>query len=157
MNLTEAVKELNAAVNEMAIESLTKAAENVQDALMNLDNTLYQMIGETYNELKALLWMAVENLVDQVIEAVKKYHPEVAGWIYDWLYNNPEKVIAFFVEYGEDMFDFVNEYIEEIAAVMAYLAYNFGVILCFNIRHRLYGYGVITANKHVTYFDNIRH
>ena len=126
MNLTKAVNELVVAVNELAIERLTDAVNKVQEALVNLDNTLYQMIGETYNELKALLWMAVEDLVNQIVETVKKYHPEVAGWIYDWLYNNPEKVIAFFVEYGEDMFDFVNEYIEEIAAVMAYLAYNFG-------------------------------
>lgn len=126
MNLTKAVNELVVAVNELAIERLTDAVNKVQEALVNLDNTLYQMIGETYNELKALLWMAVEDLVNQIVETIKKTYPEVADWIYTWLYENPEKVIAFFVEYGEAMFDFVNEYIEEIAAVMAYLAYNFG-------------------------------
>lgn len=69
---------------------------------------------------------AYDELVEATVAAAKKYAPEVADWIYNWLYNNPDKVIAFFNEYGDDAAAFLNEYSEEILAVLGYLVVTYG-------------------------------
>ena len=72
--------------------------------------------------LKEKLAEAYDALVEAVIEAL----PGVDAWLYDWLYNNPDKVIAFFAEYGDDALKILDEYKEAIVAVIGYLVVNYG-------------------------------
>ena len=81
---------------------------------------------ETAAYLEEVLAEAYEALVEAAVEAAKKYGPEVADAIYDYLYNNPEEVIGFFKEYGDEMVDFIAEYGDEALAVLGYIAVNYG-------------------------------
>ena len=72
------------------------------------------------------MWFAIEEIAELIVDAVEKYSPEVARWLYNWLINNSDKVFAFFVEYGEEMIDFIYEHLDTIAMVVEYLVRNYG-------------------------------
>ena len=65
-------------------------------------------------------------LVDMIQEAVVKFAPELDMYLYNWFYENPDKVIAFFEAYGDDMIEFLVENKEIILPIIAYVAYYFG-------------------------------
>ena len=92
--------ELIPAVKQAVIEIATKAAEH----------------------LEAKLTEVAEQLIEAIIEAL----PTVDAALYNWLYNNPEKVIAFFNEYGDEMLALMEEYGDETLAVIGFVLYNYG-------------------------------
>ena len=69
---------------------------------------------------------AYEWLLAKAKDFVEKAPSAAAQWVYDWLYNNPDKVIAFFEEYGDEMIAFFEEYGDEILAVLGYVGVNYG-------------------------------
>jgi len=81
------------------------------------------LAGEEIDELiRALIDEATGMLISTVIEAL----PGVDAALYDWLYNNPDKVIAFFAEYGDEIAALAEEYGDEALSVLAYIAFNYG-------------------------------
>ena len=77
-----------------------------------------QMVKEALTA--AAEWL--EEKLEEAYEAFLAALPEIDEALYNWLYNNPETVIAFFEEYGE----YFVEYAEEILAVLGYVAAQYG-------------------------------
>ena len=77
-----------------------------------------QMVKEALTA--AAEWL--EEKLEEAYEAFLAALPEIDEALYNWLYNNPETVIAFFEEYGE----YFVEYAEEILAVLGYIAAQYG-------------------------------
>ena len=61
-------------------------------------------------------------LVELVIAAL----PGIDAELYDWLYNNPDKVIAFFAEYGDEIAELVNEYGDCAVGILSYVYFSYG-------------------------------
>ena len=103
------------ALNEAVVNTIEKTVATVEYIVANADEYFEAKLGEIYNEAIA----AIKN-------AIAKLAPEAADYVYNWLYNNPEKVIAFFNEYGDDAFEFVKDNYETIIAVLGFIAVNYG-------------------------------
>ncbi|MBR5260103.1 MAG: S-layer homology domain-containing protein [Eggerthellaceae bacterium] len=52
--------------------------------------------------------------------------PGIDAALYDWFYNNPDKVCGFFAEYGDDMGAFLADNHEIILGILGYIASEFG-------------------------------
>ena len=62
--------------------------------------------------------------------------PVVDEALYNYFYNNPEEVIAFFVEYGDEINALFAEYGDELFAVLGYIACNYGEeAVCYVMNH----------------------
>ena len=94
-----ALKEAHKKLTEEIIPAIV---EDLKAAIKAGTEWLLEKLGEAFDAL-----------VEALVEAVKKYAPEVADAVYDYLYNNPEEVIAFFQTYGPEMLDLVEEYGDE--------------------------------------------
>ena len=106
------------------IETLYYAIyDHVAEKFEVIKDDLIKLCEKLYNEAIRFI---TEDLGDIIIKALKVYGPEVAEWIYDWLYNNPEKVIEFFCEYGDDIVNFLKAHAKEITAIITYIVYNYG-------------------------------
>lgn len=96
------------------------------------------LINEVLPEIDRQLQIAVKEGTEWLMKKAREAYDEFVEWLvdealpgtdkalYDWLYENPDKVIAFFNEYGDDMGSFIVEYHKEIGAVLGYIAYEFG-------------------------------
>jgi chromosome segregation ATPase len=132
-NLKNAILALDDAVAEL-IESLKNVtAEAIVDALAKIDATvkaldaaLYELASEKYEELKKALCEFAMSVLEQTIDAIVKFFPELDEALYNYFYNNPDEVIAFFAEYGDVMLDIANEYGLEALAVVGYVLYVYG-------------------------------
>ena len=106
---------LEQAYDVLVNEVIPAVTEALEEAVKAGTEYLMEKLGEAYDAL-----------VKATIEAVKKYAPEVADAVYNYLYNNPEEVIAFFAEYGPYMMELVKEYGDEALMVVGYVLYNYG-------------------------------
>ena len=92
-----------------------------------------QVVTEYINKVTDFYLYIVENgqaifeeFVNEVVKVIGYYSHEAAKACYDWLYNNPEKVIAFLAENGDDIINFIVEYGKPAFAVIGYIAQNYG-------------------------------
>ena len=92
-----------------------------------------QVVTEYINKVTDFYLYIVENgqaifeeFVNEVVKAIGYYSHEAAKACYDWLYNNPEQVIAFLAENGDDIINFIVEYGKPAFAVIGYIAQNYG-------------------------------
>ena len=69
---------------------------------------------------------AYAEFVETVCGLAKEYSPVLDAYLYDWFYNNPETVIGFFNEYGDEMGQFIAENYEAIFGVLGLLVMEFG-------------------------------
>jgi len=92
-------------------EIIPAVLEDLQEAVEAGTQWLLKKLNEGYNAL-----------VEAVIEAL----PGVDAWLYDWLYNNPDKVIAFFAEYGDDALRILAENKDAIIQVIGYIVMTYG-------------------------------
>ena len=67
-----------------------------------------------------------EKLLNVIAYLFEEYGHDVAVAFYYFLYNNPEDVIAFFNEYGDEIADLAAEYGDEALAVISYVLYMYG-------------------------------
>lgn len=123
-NLKKLAVQAGVDVNQLAIiPALEDAyAKLVDEVLPTIDAKLQAAVAAGTAWLMEKAQEAYDALVDAIVEAL----PAADEFLYDWLYNNPEKVIAFFNEYGDDMINFLDEYKEEIGAVLGYIVMNYG-------------------------------
>ena len=116
--LVENVEKLNKAV-ENAINATVKAVEFAKDFTLDF---VYNVYTHIYNEAP----VTYEQFVNALVDAIAVYSHEAAQLAYDWLINNPEKVIEFFAIYGDDIADFVVDNHEIIFAVIGYVGMTYG-------------------------------
>ncbi len=126
VELKGGIEELLAAAADKALEAAVGAIKDVMNALEDLDKALNNMLGEAYEDLKDMIPVLTDKLVNAMVEAAKKYAPEVADAIYNYLYNNPEEVIEFVKTYGPYVLTLAEEYGDEALMVIGYILYEYG-------------------------------
>ena len=105
---------------------LDYALEKAEYALGVANEYLEVFAKEAYAYLLEKAPVLYEQLVNALTEAVAYYSHEGAKLVYNWLINNPEKVIEFFDTYGDDIADLLAEYSNEICCVLGYVGYTYG-------------------------------
>ena len=95
----------------MGAELLTALLENLDELLTPACPIIDEMI-----------WALLAQIEKQIIA----FLPIADQWMYDWLYNNPDKVIAFFTEYGDEIAWLVEQYGDEVLCVLGYIVYTYG-------------------------------
>lgn len=115
-------------VNTQAIIPALKAArdELVNVVIPTVENMLKQAVAEGTKKFIALAKTALNDLADAAVKALVKLAPELDAMLYDYFYNNPEDVIAFFNEYGYIIVDLTNEYGDEALGVAAFILATYG-------------------------------
>jgi len=111
-------------VNELVIIPALNAAYDklINEVIPAIDAALQQAVKAGTQWLLAKLGEGYNALVEAIIEAL----PGVDAWLYDWLYNNPDKVIAFFAEYGDDALNILAANKDAIVKVLGYIAMTYG-------------------------------
>ena len=139
-NFVKVLNTLPAYVNVLkhAVELVTSA-----EFWGGMHEQLMQLMGEYADRLKDFLSEAetqelilnllkqygpvvAEKLLDVLAYLVEEYGHDVAVAFYNYLYNNPEEVIAFFNEYGDEMLDLTKEYGDEALLVVAFALVVYG-------------------------------
>ena len=115
----ENLGELAVEVGGIALEVIEYAANEAAKLASEIVSKVYAYVIDKAPEVYAAF-------VNAVVEAVKYYSHEAAIYCYNWLYNNPEKVIGFFAEYGDDIAEFIAENSEIIFGVIGYVGTNYG-------------------------------
>ena len=117
-------------VNLVVVPTVQKALDTIENEVIPAAMEKLQDAVDAGTEwLMGKLQGAYDALVDAVMDSmdeIKELSAEAADWAYSWLYNNPDKVIAFLNEYGDDAVAFIEEYAEVIFAVLGYIGYEFG-------------------------------
>ncbi len=102
----------------------------VKKALDKLENEVVPAIIEDLQDAvdagTAWLMEQAQAAYDAMVAAIVELAPKFDQWAYDWLYNNPDKVIAFFKEYGDEGVAFLAEHKDVIFTVLGYLAQEYG-------------------------------
>ena len=140
-----AIAYLRAKTNEVYNELVNHIAEMYPIAKPIVLDFLYARADEIVELTVAYGPKLACKLLITVVDLVVEYGPEVADWTYDFLLNNPDKVIAFLNEnngnaepyamavlgfvwyqYGDEIIDFVIKNQTEILTVMAGMLKTYG-------------------------------
>ncbi|MBO5714904.1 MAG: hypothetical protein J6S23_00735 [Clostridia bacterium] len=120
--LNALVESIKNGLNNLSFENLLKAISNLSE----IKDALCTLLGDKYDELKAILNDLALDLLERAIDELKKAAPHIDKAIWDYLQNNPEEVINFFKTYGPYIEKFVNEYGDEILNVFVYILREYG-------------------------------
>ena len=116
-------------INLAVIPAVDKALDILDNQIKTVINNLQDAVDAGTEWLMGKIQSAYDALVDEVMDAIdeaKELPAKADEWAYNWLYNNPDKVIAFFGEYGDDAVALIEAYSEEIFMVLGYLAMEYG-------------------------------
>ena len=109
------------------------AADTYNDVMPILIDALIKLRDQAVKQLTIAIQKGTEWLMnkaqeafDAFVEALMEALPVADQYLYDWFYNNPDKVVGFFYEYGDDMGVFMAEHYEAFLAVIGYIGYTFG-------------------------------
>lgn len=114
------------ALAKIKTELETNIIPQAKTAIEEIYQAAYAYLTALAEEAGTRLSELYDELVKALTENAEELGTQLGDWAYDYLYNNPDKVIAFFAEYGDDMVDFLVEYQEEILSVVAFLSANYG-------------------------------
>ena len=118
------------------LDALAEAKDNLIAALLNLHDVLkaeakdiYDQVVGRLNAVCDMLNCLIENkeiilkkIANWLLEELVKVLPAIDAKLYNFFYNNPDKVIAFFEVNGE----FFAENYEYVLAVLGYVAKTYG-------------------------------
>ena len=115
-------------VNTLAIIPAIKAAhaQLVNEIIPAIDAMLKEAVIAGTKKFVELAKTALGDLADAAVKAAIKFAPELDAMLYDYFYNNPEEVIAFFTEYGYIIVDLAEKYGDEALGVAAYVLVTYG-------------------------------
>lgn len=124
----DANAQLIIAVNTLKNHVEEKALATVE----MLNNLANELAARAYAQLVQLLSEQYGTFVDALVDALAYHSHEGAKALYNWLINNPEDVIEFFVEYGDEIGGFLADNGVYILGALGFVAENYGEdILCF--------------------------
>ena len=126
LTLDDVVAELVESLKDVTAQSVIDAVQNIVEAADAIDAYLEEMLGEKYEDLKEELSELGKYVVEQLVDAIVKFFPVADELLYNYFYNNPDEVIAFFETYGPAMLDIAKEYGDEALAVVGYVLYVYG-------------------------------
>jgi len=88
---------------------------------------IVQKVTDLYNKIKDyIVNYDYDALIQKIIDAAVKFAPELDAYLYDFFYNNPDKVEAFFLEYGDEILELAEKYGEYGLAIIGLAYYAFG-------------------------------
>jgi len=106
---------------------IVPALEEAYEVLMNeVVPAIIADLEEAIAEGTAWLMEKAQEAIDALVEALPEMAQFAHDYVLDFLLNNPEEVIAFFNEYGDDIINVVSEYGEYALAAMGYIAAEYG-------------------------------
>lgn len=114
------------ALAKIKTELETNIIPQAKTAIEEIYQAAYAYLTALAEEAGTKLPELYDELVKALTENAEELGAQLGDWAYDYLYNNPDKVIAFFAEYGDDMVDFLVEYQAEILSVVGFLSANYG-------------------------------
>lgn len=115
----------NAAMNA-ALTEAHRALSEIAANLAQLDEIIKNTIGNKYTEFKAQIGILATHLLDKLVETAIRVAPEIDTQLYDFFYNNPDKVIAFMEEYSDVIFDIIAEYGDEALGTIGVALFLYG-------------------------------
>ena len=141
-NLIETADVLDAESFEALLELLNESLDALEVALAaaeqaGVDIHNLAVVPFVKNELipaaKAAAELAAEKAAEFLAEKAAEAYaaflaalPQIDAALYDWFYNNPDKVCGFFAEYGDEMGALFAEHGNSVFAVLGYIAYEYG-------------------------------
>ena len=102
------------------------AIEAAKVAAAEVASFIETFVNDVYNHVVEMAPVAYEQFVNAVVAAIAYYSHEAAKLAYDWLINNPEKVIEFFDVYGDDIVNFLAQHGDTIFCVLGYVGMTYG-------------------------------
>ena len=120
----ESIGEMLEALDE-AKDNLLAALQNLHDILKAEAKDIYDQVSGKINAICDMINCLIDNreeIANWLLEELVKALPAIDAKLYDFFYNNPDKVISFFEENGE----FFAEHYEIGLAVLGYVAVAFG-------------------------------
>ncbi len=88
---------------------------------------IVQKATDLYNKIKDFIVnYDYDALIQKIIDAAIKFAPELDAYLYDFFYNNPDKVEAFFVEYGDLILELYDKYGDIALAIIGFVLYQYG-------------------------------
>ena len=121
--LAEELGDVADAQLQIALADLEALVEAAEADLKNLVSDLYDLVNVYLTETLPAEYAA---FVEAVTDALRYYSAEAADYVYNWLLENPAKVIEFFAEYGDDAVDFLVDNAKAVFAVLGFVAKNYG-------------------------------
>ena len=109
--------------NLVIIPAINAAIEHTKTVVIPAAIEAAEIIAKKANEQ---IIIALGNAYDYLVNAIVTVLPQIDEALYNYLYNNPEEVIAFFATYGPCMVELMGEYGGEVLAVVAYALYTYG-------------------------------
>ena len=120
----ESIGEMLEALDE-AKDNLLAALQNLHDILKAEAKDIYDQVSGKINAICDMINCLIDNreeIANWLLEELVKALPAIDAKLYDFFYNNPDKVISFFEKNGE----FFAEHYEIGLAVLGYVAVAFG-------------------------------
>lgn len=98
----------------------------VQAAMAEISAKLGEALGVGADYVMNYAQEALHQLADATAALAQEYAPEVADYIYNWLYDHPATVIDFINTYGDDAAAFMAQYGQDAMKVLGFILYNYG-------------------------------
>lgn len=98
----------------------------VQAAMAEISAKLGEALGVGADYVMNYAQEALHQLADATAALAQEYAPEVADYIYNWLYDHPATVIDFINTYGDDAVAFMAQYGQDAMKVLGFILYNYG-------------------------------
>ena len=114
---------------EAALESLTNdwnALVEQFEVLKNAVNNIDELTAGLLSAINAYLADATEASLKALQNALYELAVATGDEVYWFLYNNPDKVVGFFAEYGDEIAVLMEEYGPYALGAMGYLAMEYG-------------------------------
>ena len=113
-------------MDPIAAEALADAVAALCDAMGITYDAAEGYIGWLADHAQAMACELLCALLENTWEFICAASPIVDQVMYDWLYNNPETVIAFFVENAAEIEELVEKYGPTVVGILAYIGYTYG-------------------------------
>ena len=124
--LQKVVYSVIADVDPIAAEALADAIDALCEAMGIAYDAADGYMGWLADHAQAMVCEILCAVLDNTIEFIVAASPVFDQAAYDWLYNNPETVIAFFTENADEISALTEKYGAPVVAVIAYIGATYG-------------------------------
>ena len=113
-------------VDPIAAEALADAIDALCEAMGITYDAAEGYMGWLADHAQAMVCEILCAVLDNTVEFLVAASPVFDQAAYDWLYNNPETVIAFFTENADKIAELTEKYGAAVLGVIAYVGYTYG-------------------------------
>lgn len=118
--------ELDAAIKAELVNLGNQVWEQLQTTKEEIKTMIPQVLAVAAEYLREKLGEAYDALVEALADLGAEYGPKAVQALYDYLLNNPEEVIHFVKEYGDDAVALIEKYQDQILAILMVVANAYG-------------------------------